>query len=203
LRWIVFDEADRCDCYIHQSVSKQDFLSRGHNFYHIGDCIHAAFLNLASLEDILEHLGSRSGAPDQNKSKMQSMHRQNLLLSATLNEKVSRLAKISLKNPVMIGLDDQMKQSNTLGNNHTSLLSDDEEDEILERKNDLVEHGHDDYKLPSQLVQRYVKGSSSSLKTILKFMLVTFCADGNKTLLLFSFMLFEAYSSSYHSQISI
>jgi ATP-dependent RNA helicase DDX31/DBP7 len=156
-----------------------------------------------ALEDILEHLGSRSGAPDQNKSKMQSMHRQNLLLSATLNEKVNRLAKISLKNPVMIGLDDQKKQSNTLGNNHTSLLSDDEEDEILERKNDLVEHGHDDYKLPTQLVQRYVKGSSSSLKTILKFMLVTFCADGNKALLLFSFMWFEAYSSSYHSQISI
>jgi ATP-dependent RNA helicase DDX31/DBP7 len=114
-----------------------------------------------ALEDILEHLGSRSGAPDQNKSRIGPMQRQNLLLSATLNDKVNRLAKISLKNPMMIGLDDQKKRSNMLGNNHTSLLSDDEEDGILEKKSDLVEHEHDNYRLPAQLVQRYVKGSST------------------------------------------
>ncbi|GJM88647.1 hypothetical protein PR202_ga04733 [Eleusine coracana subsp. coracana] len=120
-----------------------------------------------ALEDILEHLGSRSGVPDQNIHKMGNMQRQNLLLSATLNEKVNRLAKISLKNPVMIGLDDQKKQSNMLGKNHTSLLSDDEEDKILEKKNDFVEHEHDDYKLPAQLVQRYVKVSCGSRLTVL------------------------------------
>lgn len=101
--------------------------------------------------------------PDQNKNKNGNMQRQNLLLSATLNEKVNRLAKISLKNPVMIGLDDQKKKSSMLGKNHTSLLSDDEEDEVLEKKNDLVEHEHDDYKLPAQLVQRYVKGRNRML----------------------------------------
>lgn len=35
---------------------------------------------------------------------------QNLLLSTTLNEKVNHLAKLSLENPVMIGLDDKKIQ---------------------------------------------------------------------------------------------
>ncbi|CAL4908310.1 unnamed protein product [Urochloa decumbens] len=147
LRWIVFDEAD--------SILELGFGK--------------------AVEDILEHLGSRNGAPDQNKNKGEHIRRQNLLLSATLNEKVNRLAKISLKNPVMIGLDDQKKpsgKSNKLGNSHTSLLSDDEDDGILENQNDILEHAVDDFKLPAQLVQRYVKVSCGSrlavLLTILK-----------------------------------
>lgn len=147
LRWIVFDEAD--------SILELGFGK--------------------AVEDILEHLGSRNGVPSQNKNKGENIQRQNLLLSATLNEKVNRLAKISLKNPVMIGLDDQKKPSGNskiLGNNHTSLLSDDEEDEILEKPNGLVEHAVGDFKLPAQLVQRYVKVSCGSrlavLLTILK-----------------------------------
>lgn len=93
------------------------------------------------------------------------MQRQNLLLSATLNEKVNRLANISLKNPVMIGLDEQNKPSerpSALGKKHTSLLSDDEE-EMLEKHNNVVEPAVDDFKLPAQLVQRYVKGSTNLL----------------------------------------
>ncbi|PAN19433.1 hypothetical protein PAHAL_3G272900 [Panicum hallii] len=142
LRWIVFDEAD--------SILELGFGK--------------------AVEDILEHLGSRNGAPDQNKNKGEHIRRQNLLLSATLNEKVNRLAKISLKNPVMIGLDDQKKpsgKSNTLGNSHTSLLSDDEEDGILEKQNDVLEHAVDDFKLPAQLVQRYVKVSCGSRLAVL------------------------------------
>ncbi|RLM99525.1 DEAD-box ATP-dependent RNA helicase 17 isoform X1 [Panicum miliaceum] len=142
LRWIVFDEAD--------SILELGFGK--------------------AVEDILEHLGSRNGAPDQNKNKGEHIRRQNLLLSATLNEKVNRLAKISLKNPVMIGLDDQKKpsgKSNTLGNSHTSLLSYDEEDGILEKQNDVLEHAVDDFKLPAQLVQRYVKVSCGSRLAVL------------------------------------
>ncbi|PUZ65903.1 hypothetical protein GQ55_3G262900 [Panicum hallii var. hallii] len=142
LRWIVFDEAD--------SILELGFGK--------------------AVEDILEHLGSRNGAPDQNKNKGEHIRRQNLLLSATLNEKVNRLAKISLKNPVMIGLDDQKKpsgKSNMLGNSHTSLLSDDEEDGILEKQNDVLEHAVDDFKLPAQLVQRYVKVSCGSRLAVL------------------------------------
>ncbi|WVZ55921.1 hypothetical protein U9M48_006520 [Paspalum notatum var. saurae] len=147
LRWIVFDEAD--------SILELGFGK--------------------AVEDILEHLGSRNGVPSQNKNKGEHIRRQNLLLSATLNEKVNRLAKISLKNPVMIGLDDQKKpsgKSNIMGDNCTSLLSDEEEDEILEKQNGLMEHVVDDFKLPAQLVQRYVKVSCGSrlavLLTILK-----------------------------------
>ncbi|KAJ1298220.1 hypothetical protein BS78_01G437100 [Paspalum vaginatum] len=146
LRWIVFDEAD--------SILELGFGK--------------------AVEDILEHLGSRNGVPSQNKKDGEHIRRQNLLLSATLNEKVNRLAKISLKNPVMIGLDDQKKpsgKSNIMGDNCTSLLSD-EEDEVLENQNGLVEHVVDDFKLPAQLVQRYVKVSCGSrlavLLTILK-----------------------------------
>ncbi|KAG8066926.1 hypothetical protein GUJ93_ZPchr0005g15594 [Zizania palustris] len=146
LRWIVFDEAD--------SILELGFGK--------------------ALEDILELLGSRNDASEQNKNKMESMQRQNLLLSATLNEKVNRLAKISLKNPVMIGLEEQNKTSDSSsarGKNHTSLLSDDEE-KILEKHSTKVDQTVDDFKLPAQLVQRYVKVSCGSrlaiLLTILK-----------------------------------
>ncbi|KAL5232076.1 hypothetical protein ABZP36_030852 [Zizania latifolia] len=107
---------------------------------------------------ILELLGSRNDASDQNKNKMESMERQNLLLSATLNEKVNRLAKISLKNPVMIGLDEQNKTSNSSsahGKNHTSLLLSNNE-EVMEKHSTIVEQAVDDFKLPAQLVQRFV-----------------------------------------------
>ncbi|NP_001169005.1 DEAD-box ATP-dependent RNA helicase 17 [Zea mays] len=145
LQWIVFDEAD--------SILELGFGK--------------------AVEDILEHLGSRNGATGQIKNKGGHIRRQNLLLSATLNEKVNRLAKISLKNPVMIGLDDQSKpsgKSNNVGNNHTSLLSD-EDDEILEKQNDLMEHAVDDFKLPTQLVQRYVKVSCGSRLAVLLMIL--------------------------------
>ncbi|KAI5021068.1 hypothetical protein ZWY2020_054478 [Hordeum vulgare] len=146
LRWIVFDEAD--------SILELGFGK--------------------AVEDILGLLGSRNDASDENKSKTDPMQRQNLLLSATLNEKVNRLANISLKNPVMIGLDEQKKpseRSSALGKKHTSLLSDDEE-EIPDKHNNIVEPAVDDFKLPAQLVQRYVKVSCGSrlavLLTILK-----------------------------------
>jgi ATP-dependent RNA helicase DDX31/DBP7 len=114
-----------------------------------------------AVEDILGLLGSRNDASDKNKSKTDNIQRQNLLLSATLNEKVNRLANISLKNPVMIGLDEQKnpsERSSALGKKRTSLLSDDEE-EILGKHNGILENTVDDFKLPAQLIQRYVKGS--------------------------------------------
>jgi ATP-dependent RNA helicase DDX31/DBP7 len=128
-------------------------------------------------------LGSRTDASGQNKSKTDHVQRQNLLLSATLNEKVNRLANISLKNPVMIGLDEQNKpsaRSSALGKKRTSLLSDDEE-EILVKHNDMVQHTVDDFKLPAQLIQRYVKGSGNLLawNFILMFAMCCFCSHCN------------------------
>ncbi|KAI3841992.1 hypothetical protein MKW92_007217, partial [Papaver armeniacum] len=51
------------------------------------------------IEDILDVLGSKKMASQ--------IPRQNLLLSATLNEKVNHLANISLENPVLVGLDEK------------------------------------------------------------------------------------------------
>jgi ATP-dependent RNA helicase DDX31/DBP7 len=174
MRWIVFDEADRSDS--HTFITRFTLFLRRFLSEHNSLCYWCSYscsiLELGfgkALEDILEHLGSRNDTSNQNKNKMEPMKRQNLLLSATLNEKVNRLAKISLKNPVMIGLDEQ--NSSAHGKNHTSLLSDDEE-EILEKHNVTVEQAVDDFKLPAQLVQRYVKVSCGSrlaiLLTILK-----------------------------------
>lgn len=114
LQWIVFDEADM-------------ILELGFG---------------KALEEILEFFGSRAGASDQTGNKKADVKmgsRQNLLLSATLNEKVNRLANLSLDNPVRIGLDEN------------AVLSDN--DELL------IKDSVDNYNLPEQLLQRYVKGN--------------------------------------------
>ncbi|KAL4311411.1 hypothetical protein GQ457_01G036170 [Hibiscus cannabinus] len=66
------------------------------------------------LAKILDLLGSRAGkfVGMGNPSESQ---RQNLLLPATLNEQVNHLAKISLENPVMIGLDKVKMQPDRCG----------------------------------------------------------------------------------------
>ncbi|KAH1209557.1 DEAD-box ATP-dependent RNA helicase 17 [Glycine max] len=65
------------------------------------------------------------------------MQRQNLLLSTTLNERVNHLAKMSLDNPVMIGLDES---------------DEDSEDKYYSKVPTVG-----DYKVPLQLIQRYMK----------------------------------------------
>jgi ATP-dependent RNA helicase DDX31/DBP7 len=112
LQWIVFDEADM-------------ILELGFG---------------KALEEILEFLGSRAGV-DQTRNKKADVKkdsRQNLLLSATLNEKVNRLANLSLDNPVRVGLDENAVSS--------------ENEELL------IKDSVDNYNLPEQLLQRYVKG---------------------------------------------
>ncbi|PIA27580.1 hypothetical protein AQUCO_07600033v1 [Aquilegia coerulea] len=133
LRWIIFDEADR-------------ILELGYG---------------KEIEEILDVLGSkREGAvgkenalPNHSQSR-----RQNLLLSATLNEKVNHLANISLKNPVMIGID-ETKSSGDLtkpSSKHLSLVGSDIDDEP-ELLGTLSNCSNADYNLPTQLIQRYVK----------------------------------------------
>lgn len=123
---------------------------------HIALCMHIdRILELGfgkDIEEILDLLGSMkdgSSSEENAASRKYEFQRQNLLLSATLNEKVNHLAKMSLENPVMIGLDDKKIKPNP----------------SLEHTNN--ESGHsvklisssEDYKLPAQLVQRYVKGT--------------------------------------------
>ncbi|KAL7194044.1 hypothetical protein ACSBR2_025652 [Camellia fascicularis] len=120
LRWIIFDEADR-------------ILELGFG---------------KDIEEILDLLGSRkqkSLSEGNAISRISEFQRQNLLLSATLNEKVNNLAKMSLENPIMIGLDDRK----------------------------LISSSNEEYKLPAQLVQRYVKVPCGSRLVVLLSILKT------------------------------
>lgn len=103
------------------------------------------------IEEILDILSSRKEGSADGK-------RQNLLLSATLNEKVNRLAKISLNKPVMLGLGERQTLSETLVEESGSLKSDNHEDS--ENAGDTIMAPPRDYRLPAQLVQTYVKGMS-------------------------------------------
>lgn len=89
LCWIIFDEADR-------------ILELGFG---------------KDIEQILNILGTKQDKSVSKKnatSKIPEAQKQNLLLSATLNEKVNHHAKISLENPVMIGLDEKKMQQNVI-----------------------------------------------------------------------------------------
>ena len=81
---------------------------------------------------------------------------QNLLLSTTLNEKVNHIAKLSLENPVMIGLDDNKIQL-VLSFEDFGSLGFDLNDEF-EQPDKLTSSPIADFRVPSQLFQRYVKG---------------------------------------------
>ncbi|XP_027173342.1 DEAD-box ATP-dependent RNA helicase 17 isoform X2 [Coffea eugenioides] len=129
LRWVIFDEADR-------------ILELGFG---------------KDIEEILDILGSRQQsavAKDDITSRYSHFQRQNLLLSATLNEKVNHLAKISLENPVLIGLNDKKVQLKSF-HEHVGPVESDLENEMGNSGEYLC--SSDEFKLPAQLAQRYVK----------------------------------------------
>uniref|UniRef100_A0A5B7B7I0 ATP-dependent RNA helicase n=1 Tax=Davidia involucrata TaxID=16924 RepID=A0A5B7B7I0_DAVIN len=146
LRWIIFDEADR-------------ILELGFG---------------KDIDEILDLLGSRKNSSFSKEnaiSRISEFQRQNLLLSATLNEKVNHLAKMSLENPVMIGLDDKKMQPNpTL--EHLGSLGFDMDDK-LEDPGKIISSSNGDYKLPAQLVQGYVKVPCGSRLVVLLSILKT------------------------------
>ncbi|KAE7998410.1 hypothetical protein FH972_002956 [Carpinus fangiana] len=134
LRWIIFDEADR------YSLNPTN----------------------AGLYDLLGsrkkgHVGKENA--DSYNSKPQ---RQNVLLSATLNEKVNHLAKISLENPVMIGLDDKKIQPVLSFKGLGSNVNDEFEHPVKSTSSSIG-----DFRVPDQLVQRYVKVSCGSRLAVL------------------------------------
>ncbi|KAG7988548.1 hypothetical protein I3843_03G192400 [Carya illinoinensis] len=132
LRWIIFDEADRI---LELGFGKE-------------------------IEEILDILGSRQDASVDEEiaeSYISEHPRQNVLLSATLNEKVNHLAKISLENPVMIGLDYKKKQPVLSIKDFGSLGSDANYE--LEHPVKMMSSSNGDFRVPAQLVQRYVKVS--------------------------------------------
>ncbi|RXI06204.1 hypothetical protein DVH24_018246 [Malus domestica] len=127
LRWIIFDEADRI---LELGFGKE-------------------------IEEILDLLGSRqhgSAAKNVAVTSKYEFPRQNLLLSATLNEKVNHLAKMSLEKPVMIGMPEKKRQSIAL-HEHLGSDADDDDTQTMNTTGSVSE----DYRLPAQLTQKYVK----------------------------------------------
>ncbi|XP_006435936.2 probable ATP-dependent RNA helicase DDX31 isoform X2 [Citrus clementina] len=131
LRWIIFDEADRI---LELGFGKE-------------------------IEEILDILGSRNIASIGEGNEVSNVKRQNLLLSATLNEKVNHLTKISLETPVLIGLDEK-KFPEDKSNVHFGSLESDVKEEV-EHPNTTLSSSTEDFMLPAKLVQRYVKDRSS------------------------------------------
>ncbi|KAK7304017.1 hypothetical protein RJT34_15004 [Clitoria ternatea] len=100
------------------------------------------------IQEILDLLGSTKMVHDDQENA-----RQNLLLSATLNEKVNHLAKISLDNPVLIGLDSEKIKPKPTIESFDPSESDEESEDKYSSKLPAV----GDYKVPMQLIQRYMK----------------------------------------------
>lgn len=114
------------------------------------------------IEEILDILGSRqqsSVAVDDSTSRFSNIRRQNLLLSATLNEKVNHLAKISLEDPFLIGLDDKQVQLKPC-HEHIGMeaVESDINDDVGNSGKNLCS-SEKEFKLPAQLAQRYVQGT--------------------------------------------
>lgn len=91
-----------------------------------------------------------------NRSFDDEYQRQNLLLSATLNEEVNDLAKISLNNPVTVGLKERI-----FSQGKTKLYSGLSAEALT---NEWALPGTcssaSEYRFPAKLVQSYIKGES-------------------------------------------
>ncbi|KAL9421847.1 hypothetical protein AB3S75_034174 [Citrus x aurantiifolia] len=137
LHWIIFDEADRI---LELGFGKE-------------------------IEEILDILGSRHIGSIGEGNEVSNVKRQNLLLSATLNDKVNHLAKISLETPVLIGLDEKKLPEDKSHVRFGSLESDVKEE--VEHPSTTMRSTTEDFKLPAQLVQRYVKVPCGSRLAVL------------------------------------
>lgn len=138
LHWIIFDEADR-------------ILELGYG---------------KEIEEILDLLGSKQDESVRKENAISTeFTRQNLLLSATLNEKVNNLAMMSLENPVMIGLDDKKIQLNPSLQRFETIRSNMGDES--EHSGKTINSSNEDYKVPAQLIQKYVKVPCGSRLAVL------------------------------------
>ncbi|KAB2604191.1 DEAD-box ATP-dependent RNA helicase 17-like [Pyrus ussuriensis x Pyrus communis] len=156
LRWIIFDEADRI---LELGFGKE-------------------------IEEILDFLGSRQHASAAKNGAVTSKFefpRQNLLLSATLNEKVNHLAKMSLEKPVMIGMPEKKRQSIAL-HEHLGSDTDDDDTQTVKATGSVSE----DYRLPAQLTQKYVKvPCNARLAVLLSILKYLFERESSEKIVLF------------------
>ena len=104
------------------------------------------------IESILEVLGSRD---DENRK------RQHVLLSATLNERVERLAALSLVKPATVGLE-ETPQVGTASSQEVGKRDTRTQLELQKHERNMGDvgpsDGYTEYKIPSQLVQSFLKG---------------------------------------------
>uniref|UniRef100_A0A7I4BAZ5 ATP-dependent RNA helicase n=1 Tax=Physcomitrium patens TaxID=3218 RepID=A0A7I4BAZ5_PHYPA len=103
------------------------------------------------IEAILEVLGSRD---DKKKT------RQHILLSATLNERVEQLAALSLVNPATIGLDEAISaEMPSLRETKNGAAMSQQKSLIHDRNTGDTgpSDGYTEYRIPSQLVQSFLK----------------------------------------------
>ncbi|CAM6098811.1 unnamed protein product [Calypogeia fissa] len=131
LRWLVFDEADRLlDMGFEKDVR--------------------SILSLLDSRQLASNPGTSIGALPINHG------RQNILLSATLNEHVNQLAELSLRDPITVGLHtrETTRQSE---NGETSGELRDHDDDIDEDDQEGISDGQTGYNIPSQLKQCYYK----------------------------------------------
>ncbi|XP_022154763.1 DEAD-box ATP-dependent RNA helicase 17 [Momordica charantia] len=161
LHWIVFDEADRI---FELGCGKE-------------------------VEEILDHLGSRKNiyVNKEDAASNFDFPRQNLLLSATLNENINRFAKISLENPIVIGLDGGNDALEFQPFERGRFLRHDITDEA-EPTGKRESFSIGDYKIPTQLVQSYVQVPCGSRLPVL-FSVLKYLFEGEsfeKILVLFS-----------------
>ncbi|KAB1199912.1 DEAD-box ATP-dependent RNA helicase 17 [Morella rubra] len=170
LRWLIFDEADRI---LELGFGKE-------------------------IEEILEILGSRQNGhvgKENSDSCDSKPQRQNVLLSATLNEKVNHLAKISLENPVRIGLHDEKIQS-VLSSEDLGSLGSYAKNEF-EHPVKLMSSSNEDFRVPAQLVQRYMKVPCGSRLAVLVSILKHLCETGTSQKIVVFFSTCDAVDYHY------
>ncbi|KAK1307860.1 DEAD-box ATP-dependent RNA helicase 17 [Acorus calamus] len=164
LRWVIFDEADRIlelgltediKTILHLLGSRQNMNDSGQN---------EGLGEKPSINKRHKVAWKNASISKENEGATIPPHkRQNLLLSATLSEKVNHLARISLENPVLIGPNDKFSAKQPSQSGQLVLHNGRESNQSDMSTSCTTE----DYNLPSELTQRYVRVSCGSRLPVL------------------------------------
>ena len=101
--------------------------------------------------------------------------RQNLLISATLEGRIEKLASVSLNNPVFINLAGDNEVSSTNNSNRTKHITFDDDDnetsELKDYESDNNEEEEENYQVPKHLLQSYtIVETKQKLTSLISFL---------------------------------